>query len=126
MLLPFLKNIIAFTLLATSVPIFAYAYWADIDVTSLKDQATIYVENKSEHNLRCSVSAFNDKVWLEIRAGEKSGAITLIEGVRFFELALYCKKVARMTKTNPWRINHFLDRSYKRQVIFFPPKGRKV
>jgi hypothetical protein len=126
MLLSFIKNIISFTLFATCSHVFAYAYWADIDVTSLTDEGTIYVENKSDHNLRCSVSAFNDKVWLEVEAGEKSGAITLIEGIRFFELALYCKEVAEITKTSPWRINQFSDRSYKRQIIFFPPEGRKV
>jgi hypothetical protein len=97
------------------------AYWARLDLSDVSDGNATAVLNTTDQPIRCSLAALNDKIWLELGAGEKSIEIPLATVVRIHHLSLFCKPIEKMTKPRPWRVNNYSAGSeHVRHTIFFP------
>ena len=95
-------RLVAFMLCA-ALPNVSMAYWAKLDTTNLKFKR-VHIVSQSDKDLRCSIKAFSDRLFIEVKAKSSTPTFNLKRNVIRTDLSLHCKPIDNATRTlKPWR-----------------------
>jgi len=93
----------AVILLCTAMPSGAFAYWAKLDTTNLKFKR-VHIVSQSDKDLRCSIKAFSDRLFIEVKAKSSTPTFNLKRNLIRTDLSLHCKPIDNATRIlKPWR-----------------------